>query len=93
MAAEQHSSADKWILAMVRAAGRFGLPCDIPALRQQMRWFENLPLQRRLERIGALLGLQITYSTEKQRELAQRSDAGDGAARRRFGADLGKPRR
>ncbi|MDN6229509.1 MAG: type I secretion system permease/ATPase, partial [Enterobacterales bacterium] len=60
MAAEQHSSADKWILAMVRAAGRFGLPCDIPALRQQMRWFENLPLQRRLERIGALLGLQIT---------------------------------
>lgn len=40
MAAEQHSGADKWILAMVRAAGRFGLPCDIPALRQQMRWFE-----------------------------------------------------
>lgn len=43
MAADQHANADKWILAMGRAAGRFGLPCDIPALRQQMRWFENLP--------------------------------------------------
>lgn len=52
MAADQHANADKWILAMGRAAGRFGLPCDIPALRQQMRWFENLPVQRRLERLG-----------------------------------------
>lgn len=60
MAADQHANADKWILAMGRAAGRFGLPCDIPALRQQMRWFENLPVQRRLERLGALLGLQIS---------------------------------
>ncbi len=48
-----------WIAAMVRAAGRFGLPADAPAVRQQMRWFENLPLSHRLERLSGLMGLQM----------------------------------
>ncbi|GDX05068.1 type I secretion system permease/ATPase [Buttiauxella sp. A111] len=48
-----------WIAAMVRAAGRFGLPADAPAVRQQMRWFENLPLPHRLERLSGLMGLQM----------------------------------
>lgn len=48
-----------WIAAMVRAAGRFGLPADAPAVRQQMRWFENLPLSNRLERLSGLMGLQM----------------------------------
>ncbi len=48
-----------WLTAVGRAAGRFGLPVDLPALRQQMRWYENLPLLRRLERMSGLMGMQM----------------------------------
>ncbi|WIF57356.1 type I secretion system permease/ATPase [Atlantibacter hermannii] len=55
---EQPDTAS-WISAMTRAAGRFGLTSDAPAVRQQMRWFENLPLSQRLARMAGLMGLQI----------------------------------
>ncbi len=55
---EQPDTAS-WIAAMTRAAGRFGLTSDAPAVRQQMRWFENLPLSQRLSRMAGLMGLQI----------------------------------
>lgn len=55
----QHPETESWINVMVRAAGRFGLPADAPAVRQQMRWFESLPLNARLERLSGLMGLQV----------------------------------
>ena len=55
----QEPDTESWINVMVRAAGRFGLPADAPAVRQQMRWFENLPLASRLERLSGLMGLQV----------------------------------
>ncbi|UYU31106.1 type I secretion system permease/ATPase [Siccibacter colletis] len=55
----ERPDTESWISAMVRAAGRFGLPADAPAVRQQMRWFENLPLSQRLERMSGLMGLQM----------------------------------
>lgn len=55
----QHPETESWINVMVRAAGRFGLPADAPAVRQQMRWFESLPLNVRLERLSGLMGLQV----------------------------------
>ncbi|MDW2744229.1 type I secretion system permease/ATPase [Atlantibacter subterraneus] len=55
---EQPDTAS-WVAAMTRAAGRFGLTSDAPAVRQQMRWFENLPLSQRLSRMAGLMGLQI----------------------------------
>ena len=55
----QEPDTESWINVMVRAAGRFGLPADAPAVRQQMRWFETLPLSGRLERLSGLMGLQV----------------------------------
>lgn len=55
----QEPDTESWINVMVRAAGRFGLPADAPAVRQQMRWFETLPLTARLERLSGLMGLQV----------------------------------
>lgn len=55
----QRPDTECWIAAMVRAAGRFGLPADAPAVRQQMRWFEDLQLSHRLERLSGLMGLQM----------------------------------
>ncbi|WP_342323956.1 type I secretion system permease/ATPase [Kosakonia sp. BYX6] len=55
----QEPDTESWINVMVRAAGRFGLPADAPAVRQQMRWFESLPLNARLERLSGLMGLQV----------------------------------
>jgi ATP-binding cassette subfamily C protein LapB len=55
----QQPDTESWINVMVRAAGRFGLPADAPAVRQQMRWFESLPLNARLERLSGLMGLQV----------------------------------
>ncbi|AKJ42479.1 RTX-I toxin determinant B [Pragia fontium] len=54
----QYPNSDSWITAMARAAGRFGMTTDLPAIRQQMHWYENLPLPRRLERLSGLMGLQ-----------------------------------
>lgn len=55
----QEPDTESWINVMVRAAGRFGLPADAPAVRQQMRWFEVLPLSAKLERLSGLMGLQV----------------------------------
>lgn len=55
----QEPDTESWINVMVRAAGRFGLPADAPAVRQQMRWFENLPIAARRERLSGLMGLQV----------------------------------
>lgn len=55
----QEPNTESWINVMVRAAGRFGLPADAPAVRQQMRWFETLPLADRLARLSGLMGLQV----------------------------------
>ncbi|WP_052284518.1 type I secretion system permease/ATPase [Kluyvera genomosp. 1] len=55
----QEPDTESWINVMVRAAGRFGLPADAPAVRQQMRWFENLPIEVRLQRLSGLMGLQV----------------------------------
>ena len=55
----QQPDTESWINVMVRAAGRFGLPADAPAVRQQMRWFENLPIDVRLQRLSGLMGLQV----------------------------------
>ncbi|WP_314420902.1 type I secretion system permease/ATPase [Pseudescherichia vulneris] len=68
----QQPDTDSWINVMVRAAGRFGLPADAPAVRQQMRWFESLPLNARLERLSGLMGLQVrVVELEKMRWNAQ----------------------
>ncbi len=68
----QQPDTDSWINVMVRAAGRFGLPADAPAVRQQMRWFESLPLNARLERLSGLMGLQVrVVELEKIRWNAQ----------------------
>ncbi|MFV0548054.1 MAG: type I secretion system permease/ATPase [Limnobaculum xujianqingii] len=56
-------NSDSWITAMSRAAGRFGISTDINALRQQMRWYESLPLPRRLERLSSLMGMQVKIQT------------------------------
>lgn len=55
----QEPDTESWINVMVRAAGRFGLPADAPAVRQQMRWFETLPIAVRLERLSGMMGLQV----------------------------------
>lgn len=57
-----YPDTEVWITTMARAAGQFGLSIDVPALRQQMRWYESLPLLRRLECIGGMMGLQISTS-------------------------------
>ncbi|WP_238081062.1 MULTISPECIES: type I secretion system permease/ATPase [Pseudescherichia] len=68
----QQPDTESWINVMVRAAGRFGLPADAPAVRQQMRWFESLPLNARLERLSGLMGLQVrVVELEKMRWNAQ----------------------
>lgn len=68
----QQPDTESWINVMVRAAGRFGLPADAPAVRQQMRWFESLPLNARLERLSGLMGLQVrVVALEKMRWNAQ----------------------
>lgn len=56
-------NSDSWIMAMSRAAGCFGISTDINALRQQMRWYESLPLPRRLERLSSLMGMQVKIQT------------------------------
>lgn len=61
----QIPDTESWIRAMTRAAGRFGLPADAPAVRQQMRWFENLPLAPRLDRLAGLMGLQVRLTPIK----------------------------
>ncbi len=68
----QQPDTESWINVMVRAAGRFGLPAEAPAVRQQMRWFESLPLNARLERLSGLMGLQVrVVELEKMRWNAQ----------------------
>ena len=68
----QQPDTESWINVMVRAAGRFGLPADAPAVRQQMRLFESLPLNARLERLSGLMGLQVrVVELEKMRWNAQ----------------------
>ncbi|MFZ4831648.1 type I secretion system permease/ATPase [Rouxiella sp. Mn2063] len=52
-------SIDVWISALIRVAESFGKPADPAYLRQQMRWFENQPINRQLERLSGLMGLQI----------------------------------
>lgn len=54
------ASTDAWIAAMVRAAEIFGKPADPKFLRQQMRWFEQLPWNRQLDRLSGLMGLQVS---------------------------------
>ncbi|MBE8166703.1 hypothetical protein IQA54_17015, partial [Leptospira borgpetersenii serovar Ballum] len=56
---------ESWIRGMTRAAGRFGLPADAPAVRQQMRWLENLPLAPRLDRLAGQMGLQVRLTPIK----------------------------
>jgi len=68
----QEPDTESWINVMVRAAGRFGLPADAPAVRQQMRWFESMPRNARLERLSGLMGLQVrTVMLDKMRWNAQ----------------------
>lgn len=52
-------SIDIWIAALIRVAESFGKPADPLYLRQQMRWFEHQPLNRQLDRLSGLMGLQM----------------------------------
>ena len=70
----QQPETESWINVMVRAAGRFGLPADAPAVRQQMRWFESLPLNVRLERLSGLMGLQVRTTELKNMRWRLASD-------------------
>ena len=89
----QEPDTESWVNVMVRAAGRFGLPADAPAVRQQMRWFENLPLNARLERLSGLMGLQVhrvplakmRWSAQNRAARKRRADAAGSAERRWFG--------
>lgn len=56
----QNLNTENWIAAMLRVAARFGKPADGKTLRQQMRWFEHLPVAQQLERLSGLLGLHLT---------------------------------
>ncbi|MFJ5366496.1 type I secretion system permease/ATPase [Pectobacterium punjabense] len=56
----QVTNTEIWIAAMARAAAHYGQVVDIPSVRQQMRWYEQLPIARQLEQISHLMGLTIS---------------------------------
>ncbi|WP_431223666.1 type I secretion system permease/ATPase [Serratia sp. L9] len=62
----QPASIEAWIAAMARAANGYGLAIDTKSVRQQMRWYEQLPLQRRLERMGHLVGLSVSLQPREK---------------------------
>jgi ATP-binding cassette subfamily C protein LapB len=62
----QPASIEAWIAAMARAANGFGLAVDTKSVRQQMRWYEQLPLPRRLERMGYLMGLSVSLQPREK---------------------------
>lgn len=62
----QPASLEAWIAAMARAASGYGLAVDIKSARQQMRWYEQLPTVRRLERLGHLMGLSVSLQPREK---------------------------
>ncbi|MGF6192891.1 type I secretion system permease/ATPase [Serratia sp. 2723] len=62
----QPASLEAWIAAMARAANGYGLAVDIKSVRQQMRWYEQLPASRRLERLGHLMGLSVSLQPREK---------------------------
>ncbi|MEB7886645.1 type I secretion system permease/ATPase [Serratia fonticola] len=62
----QPASLEAWIAAMARAANGYGLAVDIKSVRQQMRWYEQLPTPRRLERLGHLMGLSVSLQPREK---------------------------
>ncbi|MFN3071246.1 type I secretion system permease/ATPase [Serratia sp. J2] len=62
----QPASLETWIAAMARAANGYGLAVDIKSIRQQMRWYEQLPAPRRLERLGHLMGLSVSLQPREK---------------------------
>ncbi|HBE9092491.1 type I secretion system permease/ATPase [Serratia fonticola] len=62
----QPASLETWIAAMARAANGYGLAVDIKSVRQQMRWYEQLPAPRRLERLGHLMGLSVSLQPREK---------------------------
>ncbi|CAI1608694.1 type I secretion system permease/ATPase [Serratia fonticola] len=62
----QPASLEAWIAAMARAANGYGLAVDIKSVRQQMRWYEQLPAPRRLERLGHLMGLSVSLQPREK---------------------------
>lgn len=62
----QPTSLESWIAAMARAASGYGLAVDVKSVRQQMRWYEQLPLPRRLERLGHLMGLSVSLQPREK---------------------------
>ncbi|MBC3378662.1 type I secretion system permease/ATPase [Serratia fonticola] len=62
----QPTSLEAWIAAMARAANGYGLAVDIKSVRQQMRWYEQLPAPRRLERLGHLMGLSVSLQPREK---------------------------
>lgn len=62
----QPASLEAWITAMARAANGYGLAVDIKSVRQQMRWYEQLPAPRRLERLGHLMGLSVSLQSREK---------------------------
>lgn len=56
----QTASIECWIAALARAGKSFGRSVDEQSIRQQMRWCEQLPLTRRLERMGYLMGMSVS---------------------------------
>lgn len=62
----QPASIEAWISAMSRAANGFGLAVDTKSVRQQMRWYEQLPMPRRLERMGYLMGLSVSLQPREK---------------------------
>ncbi|MDQ9128933.1 type I secretion system permease/ATPase [Serratia fonticola] len=62
----QPASLETWIAAMARAANGYGLAVDTKSVRQQMRWYEQLPAPRRLERLGHLMGLSVSLQPREK---------------------------
>lgn len=62
----QPASLEAWIAAMARAANGYGLAVDVKSVRQQMRWYEQLPAPRRLERLGHLMGLSVSLQPREK---------------------------
>lgn len=62
----QPASIETWIAALARAANGYGLAVDSKSVRQQMRWYEQLPPLRRLERMGHLMGLSISLQPREK---------------------------
>lgn len=54
------ATTEIWIAALARTAAHYGHVIDVRTVAQQMRWYEQLPLARKLEQIARLMGLHTS---------------------------------